>query len=116
MGATGSGKSRLAIDLASHFAVEIINADSMQAVNKFIRIRKHSFFGFSSFTSLSDTREQSGLAKRPVYKGLDVLTNKVPLEEQKGVPHHLLGTISPMVEFTAKDFRDHAIQSADGYW
>ncbi|KAI7725475.1 hypothetical protein M8C21_008027, partial [Ambrosia artemisiifolia] len=74
MGATGSGKSRLAIDLASHFPIEIINADSMQ-----------------------------------VYEGLDVLTNKVPLHDQKGVPHHLLGTISPMVEFTAKDFRDYAI-------
>ncbi|XP_023738101.1 tRNA dimethylallyltransferase 2 [Lactuca sativa] len=74
MGATGSGKSRLAIDLASQFPIEIINADSMQ-----------------------------------VYEGLDVLTNKVPLDDQKGVPHHLLGTISPMVEFTAKDFRDSAI-------
>ncbi|XP_020274896.1 uncharacterized protein LOC109849470 [Asparagus officinalis] len=31
MGETGSGKSRLSIDLASHFAgVEVINADSMQ--------------------------------------------------------------------------------------
>ncbi|XP_059430530.1 tRNA dimethylallyltransferase 2 isoform X2 [Corylus avellana] len=74
MGPTGSGKSRLAIDLASNFPIEIINADSMQ-----------------------------------VYQGLDVLTNKVPLHEQKGVPHHLLGTISPNVEFTAKDFRDSAI-------
>ncbi|CAI9268387.1 unnamed protein product [Lactuca saligna] len=74
MGATGSGKSRLAIDLASQFPIEIINADSMQ-----------------------------------VYEGLDVLTNKVPLHDQKGVPHHLLGTISPTVEFTAKDFRDSAI-------
>ncbi|KAJ9558921.1 hypothetical protein OSB04_013535 [Centaurea solstitialis] len=74
MGATGSGKSRLAIDLASQFPIEIINADSMQ-----------------------------------VYQGLDVLTNKVPLHDQRGVPHHLLGTISPMVEFTAKDFRDYAI-------
>ncbi|KAI8573495.1 hypothetical protein RHMOL_Rhmol01G0282100 [Rhododendron molle] len=74
LGATGSGKSKLAIDLASHFPVEIINADSMQ-----------------------------------VYRGLDVLTNKVPLQDQKGVPHHLLGTISPDVEFTAKDFRDSAI-------
>ncbi|KAK9068585.1 hypothetical protein SSX86_012700 [Deinandra increscens subsp. villosa] len=74
MGATGAGKSRLAIDLASQFPIEIINADSMQ-----------------------------------VYEGLDVLTNKVPIHDQKGVPHHLLGTISPMVEFTAKDFRDYAI-------
>lgn len=49
MGPTGAGKSRLAIDLAAHFPIEIINADSMQ-----------------------------------VYRGLDVLTNKVPLDEQKG--------------------------------
>ncbi|TYH02177.1 hypothetical protein ES288_A09G118200v1 [Gossypium darwinii] len=74
MGPTGSGKSRLAIDLATHFPIEIINADSMQ-----------------------------------VYQGLDVLTNKVPLYEQNGVPHHLLGTVSSDVEFTAKKFRDSAI-------
>lgn len=78
MGATGSGKSRLAIDLSTYFPIEIINADSMQ-----------------------------------VYQGLDVLTNKVPVHEQKGVPHHLLGTISPDVEFTVKDFRDKAIPLID---
>ncbi|CAH9094120.1 unnamed protein product [Cuscuta epithymum] len=78
MGATGAGKSRLAIDLASHFPVEVINADSMQ-----------------------------------VYQGLDVLTNKVRPEEQRGVAHHLLGTISSNVEFTAKDFRDFAIPLID---
>ncbi|XP_027346973.1 tRNA dimethylallyltransferase 2 [Abrus precatorius] len=77
-GPTGSGKSKLAIDLASHFAVEIINADSMQ-----------------------------------VYRGLDILTNKVPLSHQNGVPHHLLGTVSPNTEFTAKAFRDSAIPIID---
>ncbi|KAL2536153.1 tRNA dimethylallyltransferase 2 [Forsythia ovata] len=81
MGATGSGKSKLAIDLASHFPIEIINADSMQ-----------------------------------VYQGLDVLTNKVPVQDQKGVQHHLLGTISPNVEFTAKDFRDCAIPLISEIW
>ncbi|XP_022872281.1 tRNA dimethylallyltransferase 2 isoform X2 [Olea europaea var. sylvestris] len=81
MGATGSGKSKLAIDLASHFPIEIINADSMQA-----------------------------------YQGLDVLTNKVPVQDQKGVRHHLLGTISPHVEFTAKDFRDCAIPLIIEIW
>lgn len=107
MGPTGSGKSKLAVDLGTHFPIEVINADSMQ-----------------------------------VYHGLDVLTNKVPLTEQKGsysiylypflplwnilfflqfliiwldllvfvgVPHHLLGTVSPHVEFTAKQFRDSTI-------
>ncbi|CAN0916685.1 tRNA dimethylallyltransferase 2 [Linum grandiflorum] len=74
MGATGAGKSKLAVDLAAHFPIEIINADSMQ-----------------------------------VYRGLDVITNKVPVDEQKGVPHHLLGTVNPNVEFTAKEFRDSAL-------
>ncbi|CAN7060794.1 unnamed protein product [Brassica rapa subsp. trilocularis] len=74
MGPTGSGKSKLAVDLASHFPVEIINADAMQ-----------------------------------IYSGLDVLTNKVTVNEQKGVTHHLLGTVSPDLEFTAKDFRDSTI-------
>ncbi|GAB2214867.1 hypothetical protein Droror1_Dr00019232 [Drosera rotundifolia] len=73
MGPTGSGKSKLAIDLASQFPIEIINADSMQ-----------------------------------VYKGLDVLTNKVTVDERNGVPHHLLGTVDSSVEFTSKDFRDSA--------
>ena len=50
MGPTGSGKSKLAIDLACYFPIEVINADSMQ-----------------------------------VYRGLDVLTNKVPDFEQKGI-------------------------------
>ncbi|XP_023537420.1 tRNA dimethylallyltransferase 2 isoform X2 [Cucurbita pepo subsp. pepo] len=48
-----------------------------------------------------------------VYRGLDVLTNKVPPQDQNGVPHHLLGTVSPDVEFTAKDFRDSAIPVID---
>nr|VDD13585.1 unnamed protein product [Brassica oleracea] len=74
MGPTGSGKSKLAVDLASHFPVEIINADAMQ-----------------------------------IYSGLDVLTNKVTVNEQKGVTHHLLGMVSPDMEFSAKDFRDSAI-------
>lgn len=102
-GPTGSGKSKLAVDLASHFPLEVINADSMQ-----------------------------------VYRGLDVLTNKLPFSDQNGttlscshlifphseslslskfslfpfvvgVPHHLLGTVSPNLEFTAKEFRDSAI-------
>ncbi|KAF0893758.1 hypothetical protein E2562_029654, partial [Oryza meyeriana var. granulata] len=80
MGATGAGKSRLAIDLASHFTgVEVVSADSMQ-----------------------------------VYRGLDVLTNKVPLHEQNGVPHHLLSIIDPSVEFTCRDFRDHAVPIIEG--
>ncbi|KAK4720376.1 hypothetical protein R3W88_010609 [Solanum pinnatisectum] len=74
MGATGTGKSRLSIDLAIHFQGEIINSDKMQ-----------------------------------VYKGLDIITNKITDIEKQGVPHHLLGKIEPDADFTADDFCIQAI-------
>ncbi|KAG5629638.1 hypothetical protein H5410_001355, partial [Solanum commersonii] len=57
MGATGTGtgKSRLSVDLATHFQGEIINSDKMQ-----------------------------------VYKGLDIVTNKITHAEKQGVRHYLL--------------------------
>nr|KYP58183.1 tRNA Delta(2)-isopentenylpyrophosphate transferase [Cajanus cajan] len=74
MGATGTGKSKLAIDLATQFPpAEIVNSDKMQ-----------------------------------VYQGLDITTNKVMNEECRGVPHHLLGTVPPNMNFSAKEFCDHA--------
>lgn len=73
LGATGTGKSRLSIDLATRFPAEIVNSDKMQ-----------------------------------VYKGLDIVTNKVTEEERRGVPHHLLGFVDPNVDFTTVDFRCHA--------
>ncbi|KAK6146103.1 hypothetical protein DH2020_019972 [Rehmannia glutinosa] len=78
MGATGTGKSRLAIDLAIRFDAEIINCDKIQ-----------------------------------VYKGLDIITNKVTDEERHGVPHHLLGVIDPDEDFTAEDFVYHASLAVD---
>lgn len=76
MGATGAGKSKLSIDLATLFQAEIINSDKMQA-----------------------------------YKGLDIVTNKLTPQEQKNIPHHILGTQNPSSEFTAANFRDAALTS-----
>ncbi|GAB2247922.1 hypothetical protein Droror1_Dr00007804 [Drosera rotundifolia] len=73
MGATGTGKSKLSIDLATHFPAEIVNSDKIQ-----------------------------------VYKGLNIVTNKVTEEECRGIPHHLLGMVDPEDDFTATDFRHHA--------
>ncbi|KAG7602774.1 Adenylate isopentenyltransferase 5 [Arabidopsis thaliana] len=79
MGATGTGKSRLAIDLATRFPAEIVNSDKIQ-----------------------------------VYKGLDIVTNKVTPEESLGVPHHLLGTVHDTCEdFTAEDFQREAIRAVE---
>ncbi|KAL2230994.1 UNVERIFIED_CONTAM: Adenylate isopentenyltransferase 5, chloroplastic [Sesamum indicum] len=78
LGATGTGKSRLAIDLATRFGTEFINSNKIQ-----------------------------------VYKGLDIVTNKVKNEECRGVPHHLLGIIDPEVDFTIHDFMHQALLAAD---
>ncbi|KAG8370164.1 hypothetical protein BUALT_Bualt14G0088800 [Buddleja alternifolia] len=78
MGATGTGKSRLSIDLATQFRAEIINSDKIQ-----------------------------------VYRGLDIVTNKVTDEECLDVPHHLLGFVNPDEDFLAHDFVYHASQAAD---
>ncbi|KAD4983051.1 hypothetical protein E3N88_19722 [Mikania micrantha] len=43
--------------------------------------------------------------KMQVYSGLDITTNKISMQEQLGVPHHLLGTIDPTKSvFTPSDF------------
>ncbi|KAF3902326.1 hypothetical protein AA313_de0200966 [Arthrobotrys entomopaga] len=60
IGATGTGKSKLAVDLALALNGEIINSDAMQ-----------------------------------MYRGLDVITNKHPVEERMGVPHHLIDILNP---------------------
>ncbi|XVF57248.1 hypothetical protein PTKIN_Ptkin06aG0189600 [Pterospermum kingtungense] len=50
--------------------------------------------------------------KIQVYKGLDIITNKVSIEEANGVPHHLLGIIDdPEQDFTSDDFCHHALQA-----
>ncbi|KAI6677803.1 hypothetical protein NL676_038599 [Syzygium grande] len=70
MGATGTGKSKLSIDLAVHFQTEVINSNKIQ-----------------------------------VYKGLNVVTNKVTELKRQGVPHHLLGVVNdPDADFSAHDF------------
>ncbi|WMV07701.1 hypothetical protein MTR67_001086 [Solanum verrucosum] len=69
MGAPGTGKSRLSVDLATDFRGEIINSDKMQ-----------------------------------VFKGLEIVTNKITHGEKQGVRHYLLGEIEPDSNFTAEDF------------
>lgn len=44
-----------------------------------------------------------------VYKGLDIITNKVTKEEQAMVPHHLLNFLDPLERYTVVDFRDAAL-------
>src|SRR6187200_2171698 len=44
-----------------------------------------------------------------VYRGFDIGTDKVPLEQQRGIPHHLIDIANPTDEYTAAQFgRDAA--------
>ncbi|XP_057268563.1 tRNA dimethylallyltransferase [Pezoporus wallicus] len=75
LGATGTGKSALALQLGLRLGGEIVSADSMQ-----------------------------------VYKGLDIITNKVSLQEQRLCRHHMISFVDPLVSnYTVVDFRDKAV-------
>ncbi|PPD77248.1 hypothetical protein GOBAR_DD25814 [Gossypium barbadense] len=52
--------------------------------------------------------------KIQVYKGLDIVTNKVTNEETRGIPHHLLGIVDdPDQDFSADDFRRHGKEAIE---
>jgi tRNA dimethylallyltransferase len=45
-----------------------------------------------------------------VYQGIQIATAKVPCEERRGVPHHLIDFVSPRVNFTAADWARAAME------
>lgn len=49
-----------------------------------------------------------------VYRGFDIGTDKVPMTERRGIPHHLVDIADPTDEYTAAQFaRDAAAAVAD---
>ncbi|XP_065651531.1 tRNA dimethylallyltransferase isoform X2 [Hydra vulgaris] len=48
-----------------------------------------------------------------VYKGLDVVTNKVTANEMEEIPHHMIDIISPPLEFSVVQFRNKALSIID---
>jgi len=48
-----------------------------------------------------------------VYQGIQIATAKVPMEERRGVPHHLIDFVSPLVNFTAADWARAANQKIE---
>ena len=49
-----------------------------------------------------------------VYRGFDIGTDKVPLAERRGIPHHLIDIVDPTAEYTAADYgRDAAAVIGD---
>jgi tRNA dimethylallyltransferase len=44
-----------------------------------------------------------------VYQGIQIATAKVPVEERKGVPHHLIDFVPPEINYTAGEWAREAI-------
>lgn len=85
MGATGTGKSALSLDLAERIAretgrsVEIVNADAMQ-----------------------------------LYRGMDIGTAKLAVAERRGIHHHLLDVLEPSDEATVARYQLEARAAIEG--
>lgn len=78
VGATGTGKSDLSLDLAERLAAEgaqaeIVNADAMQ-----------------------------------LYRGMDIGTAKLAPAERRGIPHHLLDVLDPSEEASVARYQSEA--------
>src|ERR1700683_2262236 len=48
-----------------------------------------------------------------VYRHFDIGTAKVPLAEQRGIPHHLVDLVEPGELFTAGEYRRRALGVLD---
>jgi tRNA dimethylallyltransferase len=48
-----------------------------------------------------------------VYKEIQIATAKVPLEERKGVPHHLIDFVSPAINYSAAEWAREAVKKIE---
>jgi tRNA dimethylallyltransferase len=75
LGPTATGKSSLALTLATRLGGEIINCDSTA-----------------------------------VFRGFDIGTDKVPIEQRRDIPHHLMDIVDPTDDYTAAQFARDAVK------
>lgn len=47
---------------------------------------------------------------KKVYKGLDIITNKMPMDEREGIKHHLMDFLEPEEEYKVTSFLRDASQ------
>ena len=47
-----------------------------------------------------------------VYRGFDIGTDKVPVSEQRGIPHHMVDVADPLEEYSAARYARAACMAA----
>lgn len=93
IGTTGVGKSQLGIDLARWLAAGTSHPEGRRA---------RAGAGGGGEVLNADSMQ--------VYKGLDVITNKVTEEEKGGVRHHLMGFLESGEEYSVGEFQKDAME------
>ncbi|CAD5209889.1 unnamed protein product [Bursaphelenchus okinawaensis] len=51
-----------------------------------------------------------------LYKGLDIVTNKITDEEAQGIKHHLIGFLDPTDEFNVHKFQTQCLDCINDIW
>ncbi|ORX46079.1 tRNA isopentenyltransferase [Hesseltinella vesiculosa] len=51
-----------------------------------------------------------------VYKGLDIITNKMPMHERLGIQHHLMDFLEPEQEYKVTQFKDDCSNCIESIW
>ena len=49
-----------------------------------------------------------------VYRGFDIGTDKVPVNEQRGIPHHMVDVAGPLEEYSAARYAREAAEVIRG--
>jgi tRNA dimethylallyltransferase len=91
LGPTATGKSDLAVQIATSFAFS--SAHGYGGTKKASAGRRKINFEIISADS------------RQVYTGLDIGTGKITKREMQGVPHHLLDIVNPKKVFSVSDWQ-----------
>lgn len=95
VGTTGVGKSKLAVELAQALASKQVSSASSRS-----SLSNHPY---------SRARVLNADAMQ-VYRGLDIITNKIPLEEQDGVEHCLMGFKEPGEQYVVGEWIGDALK------
>ncbi len=83
VGATGTGKSEFALDI-----VERLRARGGDA-------------------------EIIGADAMQLYRGMDIGTAKLPVDERRGIPHHMIDMLDPAEDATVAWYQEHARRAVD---
>ena len=104
VGTTGVGKSKLGIEIAKHLAQRSRQQQQQQLGSHPVPFPPWAATGSSTASSptSSSSRWTSGEVinadSMQIFRGLDVITNKVTEAEAEGVKHRLIGVVDPRGE------------------